>query len=1032
MIQALANLSPFASQMALIALGLAFFVSIGIVILANFAVRRAARRRALAPKTPIKVDGVTYPQTITEKAGNFLNEVKELRKKFYHAWTGTAEDEISKSFQQTLQLLKTYLGDRNFKYRIPWYVMMGPEGAGKSTLLNATRLDLPIGRPSYEFQGDRPKVDWWFFDQGIVMDLQGSLALGRRNVKFHQAQWTHFLNLLNRFRPQRPLDGVILTIPADELIGPQALPKERWVERSQALYARLRSLQTTLAMRVPVYVVITKTDIVPGFKSFTQELPDDSLTQIFGWSSPHGVDSYYAANWVEDLFGMLTQNIRRTRGMIYAETVGRDQSYRDRSITFARHLSTLKPGVQTFLDQIFKETALHDGFFLRGVYFTGDNGVPDAVQATAEGAAEAQKAPEEKGAADKEGKKGKNEIEEPFDPLADKTGALPAFFHDLLQEKIFPEGGIAQPIRRIIISTSRSLNFAKTAVATVALGWSYQLMYARTHLGQVNTQVHPVLEKIERTLDGISRLSSYAQRPQLEMFLNEQSEDLIRMMSDVERLNTTLVGVPASWGGKFDDRLRQGITIAYDQVILRAMHLELMKKAKSTVTEGVVVFDEEAIQSDANPLNLYTFKQFNRYVKDVEELEANVRLYNNLEHSQSVRDLAHIIKFLYNRTPPAQFFEKQRYYAQVLSQTKDNVVSLRPYREHAQKKLRQLTTNFASEAFNVRHTLPQLIKVTDLVESFARPTTLMNGDRLRDILKELSTLNTIFSSSKIRWVEGARFDPGEAYSKTMTGVARADLFGMTLAEDLTQQMDEGFKKYKKSLGEIKTSLTGPVIMKNKGVLSVEASENLAKLSEVLQTFLDTTFMAQEPNQRSTIAVPPGKLLLWDEITLQSAVNLVEEYNAFVTGELNQINPELRAIFKVVARNTIRSKVINLIARSQTYVDDQADTLSIGRRELLANQVQNFKAVAPLFGKLLGSFEGGGFVLTSTGIREVLLSQSYLILRKADSILQADGLYNIRGSNFAWWRGESGLGFKAFGVHDNDGMSAYLAASVSPC
>ena len=59
-------------------------------------------------------------------------------------------------------------------------------------------------------------------------------------------------------------------------------------------------------------------------------------------------------------------------------------------------------------------------------------------------------------------------------------------------------------------------------------------------------------------------------------------------------------------------------------------------------------------------------------------------------------------------------------------------------------------------------------------------------------------------------------------------------------------------------------------------------------------------MAQEPNQRSTIAVPPGKVLLWDEITLQSAVNLVEEYNAFVTGELNQINPELRAIFKVVA------------------------------------------------------------------------------------------------------------------------------------
>ena len=173
--------------------------------------------------------------------------------------------------------------------------------------------------------------------------------------------------------------------------------------------------------------------------------------------------------------------------------------------------------------------------------------------------------------------------------------------------------------------------------------------------------------------------------------------------------------------------------------------------------------------------------------------------------------------------------------------------------------------------------------------------------------------------------------------------------------------------------------------------------------------------------------PPGKILLWDEVALQSAATLVDEYNTFVTSELNQVNPELRTVFKIVARNQIRTKVMNLIARAQTYIDEPINTLSLRRRGFLTNQVQNFKSVLPLFATLLGSFESGGFILTSSGVRELILNQCYTILRKADAILQADGLYQVRGNTLSWWGGEEYLGFYAFGVHDNDGMSAYLSA-----
>ena len=1022
MIDALSNLSPFASQIALVAIGLAFCVSVGIVILANYAVRRAARRRSLAPKTPIKIDGKLHPQTILERADTALNQLRGLAQSFQHIWTGVGEDDISQSFQKTLHILKTYLGDKNFKYQVPWYVLMGAAESGKSTLLNALDLDLPIGRPSYNFSGERPLVDWWFFDQGLILDVHGSLSLGRRTIKYHQANWTHFLNLLNRFRPARPLDGIILTIPADELVGIDALPREKWVERAKSIHARLWSLQTTLAMRVPVYIVITKTDVVPGFSEFVQELPAKSLHQILGWSCPHGVGSYYVPGWVSDIFKTVANNIRHARGMVYAETVARDQTYRDQALSFTNHFEKLRPGIQTILNTVFKETALQESFFLRGVYFSGDNGIPTFDQQQTG----ASLVPNERL------KDGETHVEgspdtENFQSLTDKPGAQPAFFADLLTDKIFPEGGLAQPIRRIIVSTSRALNFAKVFVATLSVSWAGHLMHARTHLAQVNAQVHPMLEKIERTLDGISRLSTITQRPQLEMFLNEQTEDLIRMMSDVEKMNTTLVGIPGSWSGGFDQRLRQGITIAYDQVILRAIHLELMKKAKKIVSEGLITVPEQTRSQDANPLTLATFKQLQTYISAIEDLEAHVRLYNNLEHSRSIHDLAQIIKFLYQRMPPAQFFEQQQYHARILAHIQDKNISLRPYREHAQMKLRQLVNSFLGETFDIRHMMPLLLKTTDQLDALTQPTTLMNADRLRHILRDLSTFNAILGSAQVRWMEGGRFEPGEAYSKALTAIARSDLFGMTLAEDISTQVDDGFKAYKKKLGTISTTLAGPVLKQEGQTLFMAPAPALSKITDVLQTFLDTGFMAIEPNQRTTIAVPPGKILLWDEIALTSAVGLVEEYNTFITGDLTQVNPELRAIFKVVARNTIREKVINLIARAQTYVDDPADTLSLGRREILVNQVQNFKAVTPLFTKLLGSFEGGGFVLTATGIRELLISQSYMILRKADRILQADGLYNIRGSNFSWWGGDTGLGYQAFGVHDSDGMSQYLAA-----
>ena len=52
--------------------------------------------------------------------------------------------------------------------------------------------------------------------------------------------------------------------------------------RAEVIYERVQQLQKTLSIRVPIYVLITKCDQVPGFVAFCGALPQGHREQLFG------------------------------------------------------------------------------------------------------------------------------------------------------------------------------------------------------------------------------------------------------------------------------------------------------------------------------------------------------------------------------------------------------------------------------------------------------------------------------------------------------------------------------------------------------------------------------------------------------------------------------------------------------------------------------------------------------------------------------------------------------------------------------
>src|SRR5690606_29523917 len=64
-------------------------------------------------------------------------------------WLGirTEDEELIISFNKAGEILKRHLGESDYKYKLPWFLILGTNASGKSQLIKDVELDLPIGFP---------------------------------------------------------------------------------------------------------------------------------------------------------------------------------------------------------------------------------------------------------------------------------------------------------------------------------------------------------------------------------------------------------------------------------------------------------------------------------------------------------------------------------------------------------------------------------------------------------------------------------------------------------------------------------------------------------------------------------------------------------------------------------------------------------------------------------------------------------------------------------------------------------------------
>lgn len=104
-----------------------------------------------------------------------------------------------------------------------------------------------------------------------------SLPAGSRIL--HRRLWEHALGWLKEKRARQPLNGIILTLDLPDLL---TADKRRREHLLQTLRSRLQDIRQHLHCQLPVYVVLTRLDLLQGFAALFQSLNRQDRDAILG------------------------------------------------------------------------------------------------------------------------------------------------------------------------------------------------------------------------------------------------------------------------------------------------------------------------------------------------------------------------------------------------------------------------------------------------------------------------------------------------------------------------------------------------------------------------------------------------------------------------------------------------------------------------------------------------------------------------------------------------------------------------------
>jgi type VI secretion system protein ImpL len=461
-------------------------------------------------------------------------------------------------------------------YELPWYVIVGPPGSGKTTALKNAGLRFPLqdplGKESVKGVGGTRNCDWWFTDKAVLIDTAGRFTTQDSDQNTDAAGWNSFLGLLKKHRPKQPVNGVLLTLSIQELLDVDAKRKET----AAKIALRLQEMIRTLGMCPPVYVLITKLDLLSGFKETFGRLSETERAKAWGVNFEH--PNSLSITLSKDLPQALGQMVDKLSDQLNARLEREEQAYKcTKLFEFPLAVAQLKPAIEGLLSMAFQsDSPFEKQVTLRGVYLTSgtqDGNVFDRIASAM--------------------------ANNPAEGTTAKGPGKSFFIHDVLSQVVFAEQHLAAYVKKKAL-LEQLVYFSTIAVAVIgfsllSLGWWI------SH-GNNSEVIAQTLERRTALAVQTANLPTEAQAPLQELFKALNDLRAVAQASP-DAVNHTL-------GLNQDEKLQQAEKIAYRNSLANALMPRVAKRLEDRLRNALNQDMELAYESLKAYVMIHTPKHY--------------------------------------------------------------------------------------------------------------------------------------------------------------------------------------------------------------------------------------------------------------------------------------------------------------------------------------------------------------------------------------------------------------------------------------
>lgn len=265
---------------------------------------------------------------------------------------------------------------------LPLIIIIGNEGAGKSTFINYSNIEYPLSDSleSYKkLHKSTTNFSLYVSKNGALLDTEGNYFSQEeffspqssdelpeddidKNKEFLVKKhiWRSFLNFLNKNFFHSKLNGIVLIVDTKLFL---TQPKEYSQNIIRYLTKRVNDCENALNLRLPIYIVFSKLDLLEGMKEFMNIFNEKIANKILGLSFSGTIDK----NILDKDFKEISQSL------FYAFTSMNHHIHsleeKNKIYFFLKQLDNLFALAKNFILQLQNENSLKNNSSLRGMYF---------------------------------------------------------------------------------------------------------------------------------------------------------------------------------------------------------------------------------------------------------------------------------------------------------------------------------------------------------------------------------------------------------------------------------------------------------------------------------------------------------------------------------------------------------------------------------------------------------------------------------------------------------------------------------------